>query len=87
MGLRDRMLDINIEDRLSYDPVTNTVFMNYPACEHEVKKKIKTIRGRGPPLELLGQAREPIVNYEGFIADDDAMHAYMDAVNYVERKY
>ena len=28
MRLRDRMLDIRIQDRLRYDPVTNTVFMN-----------------------------------------------------------
>ena len=29
LGLRDRMLDLRIEDRLSYDPETNTIFMNY----------------------------------------------------------
>ena len=29
MGLRERMLDTRMEDRLSYDPESNTVYMNY----------------------------------------------------------
>jgi len=88
MGLRDRMLDINIEDRLSYDPVTNTVFMNYSGMRVRSEEDIKTILvAVDRLLEPLGRRVNSIVNYEGFSVDDDAMHAYMDAVKYVERKY
>jgi len=88
MGLRDRMLDINIEDRLSYDPVTNTVFMNYSGMRVRSAKDIATILAAVDGLlEPLGRRVNSIVNYEGFTVDDDAMQAYMDAVKYVEQKY
>jgi len=88
MGLRDRMLDINIDDRLSYDPVTNTVFMNYSGMRVRSEADIKTILAAVDRLlEPLGRRVNSIVNYEGFTVDDDAMQAYMDAVKYVEQKY
>jgi propionate CoA-transferase len=88
MGLRDRLLDINIDERLSYDPVTNTVFMNYSGMRVRSEEDIKTIIAAVDRLlEPVGQRVNSIVNYEGFSVDDDAMQAYMDAVKYVEQKY
>ena len=88
MGLRDRMLDIHIDERLSYDPQTNTVFMNYAGMRVQNAQDVETIlaavdRLLGP----LGKRVNSIVNYEGFSVEDDAMGAYMDAVKYVEKKY
>ena len=88
MGLRDRLLDINIDERLSYDPETNTVFMNYSGMRVKSEEDIRTIlaavdRLLGP----VGKRVISVVNYEGFTVDDDAMQAYMDAVKYVEQKY
>jgi propionate CoA-transferase len=88
MGLRNQILDINIEDRLHYDPATNTVFMNYSGMRVRGEEDIGTIiaavdRTLGP----LGKRVNCIVNYEGFSVDDDAMQAYMDAVKYVEETY
>jgi propionate CoA-transferase len=81
MGLRERMLDIHIDDRLTYDPETNTVFMNYAGMRVKDKRDIETIiaavdRLLGP----LGRRVNSIVNYDGFSIDDDAIHDYMDAV-------
>jgi propionate CoA-transferase len=82
------MLDINIDDRLSYDPVTNTVFMNYSGMRVRTEADITTILAAVDRLlEPLGRRVNSIVNYEGFTVDDDAMQAYMDAVKYVEQKY
>jgi propionate CoA-transferase len=88
MGLRARMLDIRIEERLSYDAPTNTVFMNYAGMRVRNSDDVGTIiaavdRLIGP----LAKRVNCIVNYEGFSVDDDAMPAYMDAVRYVEQKY
>jgi propionate CoA-transferase len=88
MGLRGRMLDINIDERLSYDAATNTVFMNYAGMHVRHAEDVATVvaavdRLLGP----LGKRVNSIVNYEGFSVDDDAMEAYMDAVRYVEKKY
>jgi propionate CoA-transferase len=88
LGLRDRMLDIHIDQRLVYDPATNTVFMNYAGMRVRSAEDIDAIiaavdRLLGP----LGKRVNSIVNYEGFSVDDEAMEAYMDAVRYVEKTY
>jgi propionate CoA-transferase len=88
MGLRARMLDIRIEERLSYDEATNTVFMNYAGMRVRNRGDVDIIimavdRLIGP----LGKRVNCIVNYEGFSVDDEAMEAYMDAVRYVEQKH
>jgi len=88
MGLRERLLDIHIDDRLSYDPETNTVFMNYAGMRVKDKRDVDTIvaavdRLLGP----LGRRVNSIVNYDGFSIDDDAVADYMEAVRYVEQTY
>jgi len=88
MGLRERMLDIHIDDRLSYDATTNTVFMNYAGMRVKDKADIDTIIAAVD--RLLGPLRRrvnSIVNYDGFTIDDEAVGDYMDAVRYVEQTY
>jgi propionate CoA-transferase len=88
MGLRERMLDIRIEERLSYDAPSNTVFMNYSGMRVRDAEDVATIVAAVDRLlEPLGKRVNSIVNYEGFTVDDEAMQAYMDAVTYVEKKY
>jgi propionate CoA-transferase len=88
MGLRARMLDIRIEERLSYDGPTNTVFMNYAGMQVRNRGDVETIIAAVDRLlEPLAKRVNCIVNYEGFSVDDEAMQAYMDAVRYVEQKY
>ena len=88
MGLRERMLDINIDDRLSYDAASNTVFMNYAGMRVRNAQDVDTIIAAVDRLlEPLGKRVNSIVNYEGFSVDDEAMNTYMDAVRYVEKKY
>jgi propionate CoA-transferase len=88
MGLRERLLDIRIDERLSYDAATNTVFMNYAGMRVRSEQDVATIIAAVDRLlEPVGGRVNSIVNYEGFTVDDDAMQAYMDAVRYVEKKY
>jgi propionate CoA-transferase len=88
MGLRARMLDIHIDERLSYDAATNTVFMNFAGMRVRNADDVATIVGAVDRLlEPLGKRVISIVNYEGFTVDDEATEAYMDAVRYVEKRY
>ena len=88
MGLRERMLDIHIDDRLSYDAASNTVFMNYAGMRVRNAQDVDTIIAAVDRLlEPLGKRVNSIVNYEGFSVDDEATDTYMDAVRYVEKKY
>lgn len=88
MGLRERMLDIRIEDRLDYDTTSNTIYMNYAGMRVRSETDIRTIvdavdRLLGP----LGRRVHAVVNYERFACDDEAFAAYADAVRYVEKTY
>jgi propionate CoA-transferase len=88
LDLRKRFLDIHIEDRLSYDPDTNTVFMDYAGMRvrteedlHNIKEAVDNL------LEPLGKRVNSIVNYERFEADPEITPKYLDLVKYVEDKY
>src|SRR6266566_1020523 len=88
MGLRERMLDTRMEDRLSYDPESNTVYMNYAGLRIRDLADIKTIvEAVDRLLEPLDKRVYSIVNYERFSCDDDVFDQYVDAVKYVEQKY
>jgi len=88
MGLRERMLDIQIDQRLQYDSRSNTIYMDYHGMRVRTDQDVRDIvnavdRVLGP----LGRRVYSVVNYERFECDDDARDAYMDAVKYVEEKY
>jgi propionate CoA-transferase len=88
LGLRERLLDIRIEDRLHYDAASNTVYMDYAGMKVRTAAEVRSIveavdRLLGP----LGRRVHSIVNYERFSCDDEAQEAYFDAVQYVERTY
>jgi propionate CoA-transferase len=88
MGLRDRMLDIQIDDRLSYDAETNTVFMNYAGMRVRSEADVQRIKDAVDALLApLGKRVNSIVNYDRFEADDDIADAYLDLVRYVENTY
>jgi propionate CoA-transferase len=88
LGLRDRLLDIHVEDRLNYDPDSNTVFMNFAGMRVRSQDDIDRILAAvSALLDPLGKRVNSIVNYDRFEVDDDASDAYLDAVRYVEEKY
>ena len=88
MGLRERMLDIHIEDRLSYDAASNTVYMNYSGMRVRSREDLEQIRlAVDSLLAPLGRRVHSIVNYERFSCDDDVFTDYVDLVKYVEERY
>jgi len=88
LNLRHRMLDIRIEDRLSYDADSNTVFMNYAGMRVRTRADLDRIRDAVERLlKPLGKRVYSIVNYDRFEADPEIMDAYLDLVRYVEEHY
>jgi hypothetical protein len=68
-------VDLRIADRLSYDPDSNTVFMNYSGMRVRTQTDLDRIKVTVD--ELLGPLRKKvysIVNYDRFEADADVMH-------------
>jgi propionate CoA-transferase len=88
MGLRERFLDINIDQRLSYDRATNTVYMNYSGMRIRTSAQIREIVAAVEALLApLGGRVHAVVNYERFGCDDEVFAEYADAVRYVEKRF
>ncbi len=88
LRLRDRLLDLRIEDRLSYDEPTNTVYMNYSGMRVRTQADLDRIKEAVDGLLApLGRKVYAIVNYDRFEADPDIMAAYLDLVRHVEERY
>jgi propionate CoA-transferase len=88
LRLRDRLLDLRIEDRLSYDSASNTVFMNYSGMRVRTQTDLDRIKSAVDGLlGPLSKKVYSIVNYDRFEADPEIMHAYLDLVRYVDDEY
>lgn len=87
-GLRDLLHDIRIEDRISYAPQTNTLFLDYGGMHVTDAEDITRIRDAvDAVLAPLGKRVNAIVNYDSFWANPAIMDAYLDLVRYVEDRY
>jgi propionate CoA-transferase len=88
MRLRHRLLELNIQDRLSYDSRTNTIFMDYSGMHvrtaEDVKRIVQAVDAILGPLERRVYS---VVNYDRFQLDEVAVAPYADAVRYVQETY
>lgn len=88
MRLRERMLDTNMAERLSFDEATNTVYMNYAGLR---VRNLTDLQAIGDAVDALlaplGQRVHSVVNYERFTCDDDVFDEYIDLVKRVEETY
>jgi propionate CoA-transferase len=88
IGLRDRMLDVGIEDRLHFDPNSNTVFMDYSGLHVRTPVEVEEILAAVDALlGPLGHRVHSIVNYDRFLLDESAVQRWADVVKYVADKY
>ena len=88
LDLGKRFLEIHIEDRLSYDPVSSAVFMDYAGMRVRTEEDLQRIKEAVDGLlGPLGKRVNSIVNYERFEADAEIMPKYLDLVRYVEETY
>ena len=88
MGLRNRLFDIHIEDRLSYDPDANTVFMDYSGMRVRSVEDLTAIKEAVDGLlGPLGRRVYSVVNYDKFAVDPELEDGYFDLVSYVQETY
>ena len=88
LGLRQRLSDIGIEERISYTPKTNTLFLDFSGMRVNTLEDIDRIKvAVEGTLKPLGQRVISIVNYDSFWVDPDIADEYLDLVRYVESNY
>lgn len=88
MGLRERMADIGIDERISYTPQTNTLFLDFAGMRLNTVEDIdRVVVAVEAVLKPLNKRVVSIVNYDSFWVDPDISDKYLDGVRYIEENY
>jgi propionate CoA-transferase len=88
LDLRHRLSDIGIEDRISYNSETNTLFLDFSGMRVNTSEDIARIRiAVEGTLKPLGQRVFSIVNYDSFWVDPEVADEYLDLVRHIESTY
>ena len=88
MGLRERLLEIPLEKRLTYDAQENVLFINFERLHVRSLDDVDAIR-RAVEAKLapLGKKVYAIVNYDNFTLAPEAVDAYAEMVKGLVRDY
>jgi propionate CoA-transferase len=81
MGLRERMLEVPLDQRLVYDAEANVLFINFERLKVATPADVEAIRAAvAAKLEPLGRKVYAIVNYENFALAPEVEDAYAQMV-------
>jgi len=88
MGLRDIMLEVPLEQRMRYDRLRKTLFINFEGHNVRHLEDVEHIRRQvAHALRDVHQKVPVVVNYDNFSIDLAAVDAYADMVKSVTEKY
>ncbi|MDJ0942930.1 MAG: acyl CoA:acetate/3-ketoacid CoA transferase [Kiloniellales bacterium] len=88
MGLKALLLDLDLEDRITYDPARNTLFLNFENLHLRRPDDIDAIRAAVEArCREIGKAVDVIVNYGSFRIDPELVEAYGEMVRDLEKRY
>jgi len=88
MGLKESLLGMHLDDRFSYNPETNTIFINFAGLRVRTDEDVAEIRvAVESRLQAIGKKVISVVNYDAVTIDDDVVNQYADLVSYIETKY
>jgi len=88
MGLRESLMNRNLEDRIVYDARRNILFVNFEGLSVRTGKDVvalhRTIEER---CKLIGRSVRAIVNYDDFHLDPAVEPFYSEFVAVIEQRY
>jgi len=88
MGIRPEILTLDIDDRIQYDPVSNTLRLNFKGLEIETADDIEIIRQVvEKKCKAADKKVKAIVDYESFSIGEDLLDAYLDMGQYIIESY
>jgi propionate CoA-transferase len=87
MGLRERLLDVALDDRFHFDAERGILFLNFShlhvKSEADLDRIRRAVAGHG---DQLGRKVAAVVNYDGFRLDDAVADAYAALVQELEQR-
>jgi propionate CoA-transferase len=88
MGLQRLISELSLEKRISYNPDTNMLFLDYSGMRINTIKDVIRVRDAVEAvLKPLDQKVDAIINYDGFWTNPEISDDYLDAVHYIQSRY
>jgi propionate CoA-transferase len=89
MGLKEDMLPLSLEERLTFDPEQNIFFVNFEGFSIKTHQDVQEVENMCTRiLAPLGKRVHTIVNYDNFSINPDIIEEYTDMVKrLVDRFY
>lgn len=88
MGLKSILLDLRLDERISYDPDRNTLFLNFENLHvrsaQDVEEIRKSVEGK---CREIGKKVDAVVNYCGVRLDEEVAEAYGNMAHEIEEKF
>jgi propionate CoA-transferase len=88
VGLRSRLIDLDLTDRLAFDVERNILFLNFEGLHVRSSKDVAAIREAVTlKVQEIAKRVAVVVNYDSFRLDDDAATEYAEMVRDMENAH
>ena len=88
LGLQKMMSELSLDNRISYNPDTNMLFLDFSGMRLTTSEDVAQVRDAVETvLKPLGRRVDAIVNYDSFWSDPEISDEYLDAVKYIQSNY
>ena len=88
MGLEGLLSELSLDKRISYNPETNMLFLDFSGLRLHTSNDIAKVRDAVEAvLAPLERRVDAIVNYDGFWTNPDLADEYLEAVRYIQTRY
>ena len=88
LGLRSRLIDLDLTDRLAFDVDRNILFLNFEGLHVRSSKDVDAIREAVTlKVKEIGRRVAVVVNYDSFRLDDDVASEYAEMVRDMENAH
>ena len=88
MQLEETLLGLSLDERLSYDPERNILFLNLEGMHVRTRDDVDRVRRVVEErCHTIGRKVALVVNYDGFLIDAAVADTYAAMVRYMETHY
>ena len=88
MGLKELLLSVRLEDRFTYDPSRETMFMNFEGLRIRTAQDVEAVHGvLQQRFAAIGRKVSVVANYDGLEIDEDLIEAWADAASSLSERF